>query len=301
MPHIHYDFCPVCGTGDLQFVFRVKDYTVSGREFDVVHCENCTVRITQDVPDVDHIGAYYQSEDYISHSDSKKGLINKLYQKVRVRTMQQKADTVKKYTGLKQGKLLDVGCGTGTFLQAMQQQGWEVTGLEPDAGAREKARQFAIDVKPSHEIFNLEASGFDAISLWHVLEHVHTLQEYVSQLKKLLKPGGRLFIAVPNYTSKDAGVYEQFWAGYDVPRHLYHFSPEAMGTLLKRHGLAIEKMLPMWFDSFYVDMLSSKYKTGKINYISAGLHGLASNMNALGKVEACCSVIYVVKAKDLLS
>ncbi|MCH5683767.1 class I SAM-dependent methyltransferase [Niabella sp. W65] len=129
-----------------------------------------------------------------------------------------------------------------------------------------------------------------------MLEHVHTLHEYVARMKSLLAPGGVLFIAVPNYTSKDAKVYGAYWAGYDVPRHLYHFSPQAMHTLVQQHGLKINEMLPMWFDSFYVDMLSSKYKSGKVNYLSAGLHGLASNINAMGNTRECCSVIYVIKA-----
>ncbi|MCH5599320.1 class I SAM-dependent methyltransferase [Niabella ginsengisoli] len=295
MPDIHYSHCPVCQSGDLQQVFDVKDYTVSSRKFEVVHCNSCTLRFTQSVPDVNDIGQYYKSEDYISHSNTSKGLINKLYQQVRVRTMKQKAGIVKKFTGVAGGKLLDIGCGTGTFLHTMLQEGWDVDGLEPDADARAVAmQQYGINTKPSHELFSLDAGSFNAITLWHVLEHVHPLHEYVIRMKELLAENGVLFIAVPNYTSKDAKTYGEFWAGYDVPRHLYHFSPKSMKTLMQQHGLKIEKMLPMWFDSFYVDMLSSKYKTGQINYLSAGLRGLASNLNAVGNVEECCSVIYVI-------
>ncbi|WP_114791638.1 class I SAM-dependent methyltransferase [Niabella yanshanensis] len=298
MPDIHYSFCPVCQSDNLQRVFNVKDYTVSGKEFEIIHCNACTARFTQDVPGLDDIGFYYKSEDYISHTNTSKGLINQLYQRVRVRTMKQKAAIIKRHTGLKSGKLLDIGCGTGTFLHTMQQQGWEVAGLEPESDARAIGKEeYGIDARPSHELFSLPPQSFNAVTLWHVLEHVHTLHEYVAQIKNLLATDGYLFIAVPNYTAKDAKVYGSYWAGYDVPRHLYHFSPKAMGQLVQQHGLEIDEMLPMWFDSFYVDMLSSKYKSGKINYISAGLHGLASNINAMGNTKECCSVIYVIKNK----
>ncbi len=296
MPDIHYSLCPVCQSDNIQPVFKVKDYTVSGEEFDLIHCNSCTARFTQGVPDIEGIGKYYKAEEYISHTNTSKGLINKLYQKVRVRTMKQKAAIVKKNTGKQTGNLLDIGSGTGTFLHTMQLQGWTVAGLEPDADAREVAvSEYGIHANPSHLLFSLDPLSFDAITLWHVLEHVHSLHEYVAQMKAILKNDGVLFIAVPNYTSKDAKSYGKFWAGYDVPRHLYHFSPRAMQTLVEKHGMKITQLLPMWFDSFYVDMLSSKYKTGRINYISAGLHGLASNINALGNVEECCSVIYVIK------
>ncbi|ANH80596.1 methyltransferase type 12 [Niabella ginsenosidivorans] len=296
MSRIHYSSCPVCGAAQLNTVFSVKDYTVSGELFPVVECAGCTLRFTQDVPAQDAIGAYYKSEDYISHTNTRKGLISKLYQAVRTRTMQQKAEMVRKFTKKKTGRLLDLGCGTGTFLHTMQQEGWEVTGLEPDADARHMAKQlYQLDVAPSPELYQQPENYFDAITLWHVLEHVHELQPYIAQLKKLLKQEGVLLIAVPNYTSKDARVYQQYWAAYDVPRHLYHFSPRAIEILLAQHGLRISRMLPMWFDSFYVGLLSSKYKFGTTRYISAALHGLSSNINAIGNTKECSSVIYVIR------
>lgn len=301
MPDIHYTHCPVCQSDSLQRIFDVKDYTVSGEEFEVLQCNACTARFTQDVPGQDAIGRYYKSEDYISHTNTSKGLINQLYQRVRVRTMKQKAAMVKKYTHLPSGQLLDIGCGTGTFLHTMQQEGWQVTGLEPDADARAVGKQqYGITSLPSPELFSLKPQSFNAITLWHVLEHVHALHDYMAQIKALMAPGGVLFVAVPNYTAKDARAYGPYWAGYDVPRHLYHFSPAAMKVLAQQHELQIDCMLPMWFDSFYVDMLSSKYKTGKVNYVSAGLHGLASNINAIGNTKECCSVIYVIKNKAMV-
>lgn len=296
MPNIFYKNCPICNGDALQNIFDVKDYTVSGKTFTIVHCSQCNIRLTQNVPDVNEIGAYYKSEDYISHTNTGKGLINKLYKQVRVYTMKQKAEIVKKYTALNKGNLLDIGCGTGTFLHAMQKEGWSTTGLEPDADARKLAKEeYNINALPSDQLFSLVNGSFDAITLWHVLEHVHSLHAYFEQIKKLLTPGGLLIIAVPNYTSKDADTYGKYWAGYDVPRHLYHFSPQSMNTLVQQFQLKIEKMLPMWFDSFYVSMLSSKYKTGKINYLGAFANGVASNMKAFANVEKCSSVIYLIR------
>ncbi|MBO9618426.1 MAG: class I SAM-dependent methyltransferase [Niabella sp.] len=296
MPTIHYSNCPVCGSEQQHTVFDVKDYTVSGEVFAIAQCAHCTLRFTQDVPDQDGIGPYYKSEDYISHTNTSKGVISKLYQRVRTRTMKQKAGIIKKFSRKKTGKLLDLGCGTGTFLNTMQREGWQVAGLEPDADARAMAKTlYGLEVAPAHELYQQPENFYDAITLWHVLEHVHELQAYVAQLKKSLAPDGVLFIAVPNYTSKDAAAYQQYWAAYDVPRHLYHFSPRAMETLMAAHRLQITDYLPMWFDSFYVDMLSSKYKSGKTQYISSGLHGLSSNINATGNAKACSSVIYVIR------
>ncbi len=296
MQTIHYSHCPVCHSDNLHLIFPVKDYTVSGQQFDIFECRNCSLRFTQDVPTQEYIGPYYKSEDYISHTNNKKGILNSLYQKVRSITMMQKAAVIKKYTGLQKGVLLDVGCGTGSFLNVMQLKGWKVTGLEPDEDTRQLALELhGLKVMPSNEIFNLQPASFNAITLWHVLEHVHQLHEYIQQLNVLLAPGGKLFIAVPNYTSRDAKIYGKYWAAYDVPRHLYHFSPQSIEVLLKQHGLKVVKHLPMWFDSFYVGLLSSKYKTGKIAYASAGLHGLSSNINAVGNVGQCSSVVYVVE------
>ena len=126
------------------------------------------------------------------------------------------------------------------------------------------------------------------------MEHVHQLHEYVEQLKKLLKPGGKLLIAVPNYTSYDAGKYQRFWAAYDVPRHLYHFSPASMRVLMEKHGLRVARTKPMWFDSFYVSMLSEQYKNNKSNIVRAFYVGFVSNVKALFDRERFSSVIYVV-------
>jgi 2-polyprenyl-3-methyl-5-hydroxy-6-metoxy-1,4-benzoquinol methylase len=288
--------CPVCGHNTFEPRLSVKDYTVSTEIFDVVECTKCTLRFTQRVPDEAHIGKYYQSDDYISHTDSKKGLFNNVYQLVRGFALGSKRRLVEEFTKSQQKKMLDYGCGTGAFLHEMKLNGWDVSGIEPDPGAAKKAMELtASDVKSPSALDSFEPASFDAITLWHVLEHVHTLNETLEKLKLALKPGGFLFIAVPNYTSHDASYYQQHWAAYDVPRHLYHFSPAAMKTLVSSHGLTMTTILPMWFDSFYVSMLSEKYKNNNSSIVSAIIQGAISNIKALFNKEKCSSLIYVIR------
>lgn len=294
-PIIHYHTCPACSASAIQFALSAKDHTVSGEDFPVWQCNECGLRFTQDVPGAAGIGPYYQSEEYISHSNTSRGFINRLYQRVRKKTLRAKRRLIEKSTGLAKGSILDVGSGTGAFVHEMKERGWQVTGLEPDEGARNVAKDsFAVELQDIHTFFGLPAESFDAITLWHVLEHVHELHRYMDQLKKLVKKEGRIFIAVPNYTSKDAMIYKEYWAAYDVPRHLYHFSPGSMGKLAARHGLQLQAYKPMWYDGFYISMLSSKYKNGKTNLVAAFLNGLRSNLKTLGNVQRCSSVIYVL-------
>lgn len=291
----HHVICPVCSSDQLINAFAVKDYTVSAETYSLVDCANCTLRFTQDTPEQSQISKYYKSENYISHSDTQKGLINRLYHRVRNTTLQNKRRLIVNETGMDKGSVLDIGCGTGAFLHTMEQKGWTVTGLEPDEQARAKALAL-YRIKPAEigAVFTLPAAQYDAITMWHVLEHVHQLHEYIHRCKELLAKNGRLFIAVPNYTSKDAEYYKHQWAAYDVPRHLYHFSAESMHQLVNLHGLKIEKMARMWYDSFYVSMLSEQYKTGKVNYVKAVAVGLLSNIRAVFNRAWCSSIIYVI-------
>lgn len=295
---IVYTSCPNCGDTNIFKVLSAKDYTVSEEEFEIWECKNCTQRFTQNVPEQENIGKYYQSENYISHSDTSKGLINNLYHKVRKRTLLQKKDLIEKTTGKKTGNILDVGAGTGAFLNTMKNANWNCTGIEPDKAAREKALElYNINLKEAEKLYLLSPQSFDAITLWHVLEHVHQLHKQVEQLKNLLSPEGKLFIAVPNYTSGDEKIYDKYWAAYDVPRHLYHFSPKAMEILLNAHGLKLEKTKPMWYDSVYVSMLSEKYKSGDSHPIKAFINGMISNLETVSDHTKCSSLIYIVSLK----
>lgn len=296
---IHYSHCPICGSDNILSQLVAKDYTVSQKEFSIWQCNTCTAKFTQDVPAENEIAAYYTSDKYISHSDTKKGLVNTLYHLVRKRTLSAKRKLLIRHTGMKKGSVLDIGCGTGAFLHTVQQAGWTVTGLEPDATARRKAEAlYQLQVGVPQKLFELKPGTFHAITLWHVLEHVHELHAYLKTITTLIAPGGKIFIAVPNYTSYDAAVYKQCWAAYDVPRHLYHFSPLSMQQLVATYGLQFSAIKPMWFDSFYVSMLSEKYRTGKSNIFRACWNGLLSNIKALQNKNRCSSIIYILEKKN---
>jgi predicted SAM-dependent methyltransferase len=129
--------------------------------------------------------------------------------------------------------------------------------------------------------------------MWHVLEHVYHLKRDIAELVRILKPDGSLIIAVPNMSSKDAKQYKEFWAAYDVPRHLYHFQKETIVNLMSQFNLSCKEILPMKFDSYYVSMLSEKYKNGKL--VSGVLNGLKSNLDA--KSGGFSSQIYVFRKK----
>lgn len=291
---IHYTSCPVCGSSSIGFVLEATDNTVSKEKFPVWQCSNCTLRFTQDVPSERSIGPYYQSDDYISHSNTNKGAINRLYHMVRQVTLNNKRQLITRQTPGGKGRLLDVGSGTGAFAGEMKKHGWDTTGLEPDPDARKVASSdHGIELSDMDAFYQLEP-GYNAITLWHVLEHVHQLHRYVARLRELLAPDGRIFIAVPNYTSVDASAYRESWAAYDVPRHLYHFSPASIRILMEKNGLKVKEYRPMWYDSFYISLLSSRIRHGKTNWAGAVLTGIRSNLTALMNTKKCSSVIYII-------
>lgn len=296
--NIIYSTCPSCGSSEISNVLSAKDYTVSSEQFEVWHCATCELRFTQEIPVEEEVGAYYQSEEYISHSNTSKGLVNRLYQTVRNITLKQKRDWVQKVSGKQDGRILDIGCGTGEFLSTMKSAGWKTLGLEPDDGARSQAQSnHGLEVKEQDHLFQISDANFDIVSMWHVLEHVHRLHPYLDQIHKVLDPNGKLIIAVPNYQSKDADIYQEHWAAYDVPRHLYHFSPKSMEMLLNSHGFELVQKKLMPFDGFYVSMLSEKYKYGKSRLVQAFFSGLKSWMEGRKNVDRSSSVIYLAKKK----
>lgn len=295
-PFIQYSNCPICNSSNISLSLSAIDYTVSQQTFEVWECAECTARFTQKIPDAQHIGPYYQSENYISHSDTQKGLINALYHYVRSITLQQKRKFIEKITKGETKTLLDVGAGTGAFANTMHLAGWQVTGVEVDEGARNIAKnKYQIDLHNVEQLQQLQPASYQVITMWHVLEHVHDLHGYMQNFYKALKPGGKLIIAVPNYTSYDAQYYQQYWAAYDVPRHLYHFSPKSMLWLAQHHQFTIQQYKAMPFDSFYVAMLSEKYKQGNNNLLKAFWVGLLSTLHTLQSVKKCSSVIYVLQ------
>jgi len=286
--------CPVCNSPSSQLFLACKDHTVSRETFDVVNCNGCGFKYTNPRPELNVLGNYYKSEDYVSHSNTKKGFVNSTYQTVRKYTLMKKLQLISKY--FKTGRVLDIGSGTGEFLNVCKNAKWETIGIEPSDDAREMAiTNYDLDVRKEEEIANLEEGSFDVITMWHVLEHVPDLNTRIIDLKRLIKPNGIIIIAVPNCNSLDARIYKENWAAYDVPRHLYHFTPKDIESVFKRHGLKLFKTLPMVFDAYYVSMLSEKIMTGKPNVIKALWNGFRSNMAAMKTGNTYSSQIYLLR------
>lgn len=271
----------------------VKDHSVSKEIFDLYYDEELDMLITSPQPELQNLGKYYESEDYISHTDNKRSLFEKAYHFVKNIALKNKLNLINSQQPQK-GKLLDIGAGTGDFLLTAKNDGWETIGVEPSDRAKNIAKEKGISFV--EEISALESNSLDVITMWHVLEHVPNLEHQIQELKRLLKLTGTLIVAVPNYKSFDAGHYETFWAAYDVPIHFWHFSKKSIQLLFERVDMKLDKILPMKFDSFYVSLLSEKYKTGKMNYIKAFFIGLKSNWKAKSSKEYS-SHIYVLKNK----
>ncbi|WP_026462386.1 class I SAM-dependent methyltransferase [Adhaeribacter aquaticus] len=296
MQYERLDNCPVCNKEEFKNFLVVPDNSVSKESFVIVQCENCSFKFTNPRPAEEFIGKYYASEEYISHSNTNKGLINKAYQVVRSITVKQKVELINSFVPAK-GKILDYGCGTGYFLSACQKNGWQVAGFEPNAAARQHASELLQKEIASENLENFEAGSFDIISLWHVMEHIHQLNETIQQLLALLKPDGFLLVAVPNADSPDAMKYRENWAAYDVPRHLYHFTQTTMQRFLKKHKMEIAKILPMKFDAYYVSLLSEKYIHGNNKYITSLINGYKSNSKAKSSTQDYSSLIYIARKK----
>ncbi|OUS02383.1 methyltransferase [Flavobacteriales bacterium 33_180_T64] len=272
----------------------LKDYSVSGEEFQLLYNKELDMLETHPRPSLEKLPDYYKSENYISHTNSKRNVFEKVYHLVKSYALNRKLKLINSLVN-SQGNLLDVGCGTGDFLEIAKDNGWQVSGIEPNEDARNSANQKTEQsVFKPEELHRLEPNSFDVISLWHVLEHLPKLEEHISVFKKLLKPDGRLIIAVPNFKSYDANWYQHFWAAYDVPRHLWHFSKTSISKLILKNEMRVEKHLPMKFDSYYVSLLSEKYKTGRMKFFSGFWIGWRSNRKAKYTGEYS-SLIYVIK------
>jgi 2-polyprenyl-3-methyl-5-hydroxy-6-metoxy-1,4-benzoquinol methylase len=269
----------------------VKDYSVSKETFDLYHDETLDMLITSPQPSLENLGKYYESEDYISHTDNKRSLFEKLYHFIKSIALKNKLNLINSLQPQK-GRILDIGAGTGDFLLVAKNDGWEIIGVEPSDRAKAIAKNKGVSFV--EETTELENHSFDVISMWHVLEHVPDLDKQIKELKRLLKPTGTLIIAVPNFKSFDAKHYGKFWAAYDVPIHFWHFSKTAIKLLFEKEEMKLEKVLPMKFDSFYVSLLSEKYKSGKMNFIKAFFIGLQSNWKARKNFEYS-SHIYILK------
>lgn len=292
--------CPLCSSDAITHFLDCNDFSFSGEVFKIQKCQNCNFVFTNPRPEPTELGKYYESPEYVSHTKTKKGLINFLYHIVKQYSLVKKIQLINRL--LVKGKLLDYGCGTGDFLSVCKNSGWEISGIEPNAMARKSAEALlSVQINDKLSENSYPEKHFDIITLWHVLEHISDLDKTVNTLLSVLKPGGIFLVAVPNYNSYDARVYGKYWAAFDVPRHLYHFVPETITMYFKSKGLKLTKTLPMPLDSFYVSMLSEKYiakekhKYSGIFMLRALWRGFISNIKAISKPGTSSSQIYIFK------
>lgn len=286
--------CPLCG--EINFVKRVDvtDHFLTKEQFEILECINCNLLFTNPIPDQTEIFRYYQSENYDSHKINKTSISGVVYSIVRNFKIRNKYKLIRKLTT--HTTLLDYGCGTGDFIKFLYTKGFLAYGIEPTEAARNFATQNnKVKVGDLNDLRNLKPKSFGVISLWHVLEHVPNLNETILKLKDILIDDGVMIIAVPNPDSYDALHYGQFWAAYDVPRHLYHFTPIVLKNLLKTAGFELINFYPMRFDSFYISLLSEKYSRGSTNIGNAIFHGAKSNWHAYRKDGNYSSYIGVFK------
>lgn len=296
---IHISQCPVCGNKNNDLFLESKDYFASQQKFSIEKCPACEFRFTQDFPSEETISTYYESQDYISHSDSKKGFINSLYHKARAYMLNSKARFVEKQSD-KKGSLLDIGAGTGYFGNEMKQRGWNVALIEKSDSARSFIKEkWNLNVEDHQSLFSLLPDSFDVITLWHVLEHLQSLNETMNKLHTILKENGTLLIALPNADSYDAKKYGKYWAAYDLPRHLWHFNANSLALLAANHGFEVRKLKRMPLDVFYISLLSEKYRGRSMGMIRAICNGKFGWIAALFNIRKTSSLIYVLKKKPL--
>ncbi len=288
-------FCLVCGSTDIKKELECKDFVASGEFFELHRCNNCSFLFTNPRPSVSQIGPYYQSDRYVSHAGDKKGFsfMYKVYDIVRDYSISQKLNLIKQYH--KSGSLMDLGCGLGYFLNGVNKDGvFAPTGVDvSDDAIKYVKNTFGLEVKNESDLDKFDSYSFDVITQWHVLEHVHLLNERMQQLKRLLKPNGTLFIAVPNSNSWDALHYKEFWDGYDVPRHLYHFNQKSFSLLMQKHGFKVVETKPMIFDAPYISMRSEVHKGRSFEFVRGALSGAISTIKAK-KNNDYSSLLFVV-------
>lgn len=294
----HITVCPICQNKNFVNLFKCRDHTKSKEWFQLIQCSHCQFTMTSPRPDVNNLGAYYNASNYISHSDTSKGLINKLYKSVRSFTLQLKLNWIQQLVG--QGKVIDIGSGAGYFLNTCHKAGYHVIGIEPDEQARAQTyNKFNLICHPESYLDEIKNHDADLITMWHVLEHVPDLVSRLNQIHRILKPSGYAIIAVPNCNSFDAKYYQSHWAGYDVPRHLWHFKPKNMLELASHNGFECIQIKPMVFDAFYVSMLSASYKGTPISFLFGSLIGFISNLVAFfSKEKRYSSQVYVFKKSE---
>ena len=274
----------------MEQILETKDFLVSGERFSI--CKDPNLDLLQTYPIPEDLEPYYNSKEYLSHKDSAVGVFATLYRWVKKFNTRKKLRLIERYA--KDSKsILDIGAGTGDMLVAARQAGFRTAGVEPNAQARELALQKRVSLQTKIKF----QDKFQIITLWHVLEHLRNPNEQIKKIKDCLEDKGTLFIAVPNFNSYDAKYYQEHWAGYDVPRHIWHFSRSAIKKLFEEHEMTLVETKPMLFDAYYISLLSEKYKHGKRRYLKAFYVGFKSNLRARRNGEYS-SLLYILQKRQ---
>jgi 2-polyprenyl-3-methyl-5-hydroxy-6-metoxy-1,4-benzoquinol methylase len=294
---VSHNKCPLCSSDETEHFLNCTDTLVSGREFELRRCKSCNFIFTNNYPDEKEIARYYDSDNYISHSDSARTITDQIYQIVRRFMLRRKREIITRESRITKGNILDIGCGTGHFLNEMKGAGWGTTGIEVNEKARDYAiSKFSLDVISPEQISSLPANKFECITLWHVLEHFHDPFAYFTEIKRLLKPGGIIVVALPNSSSFDATYYGNKWAAFDVPRHLWHFDPVTFSRFASKAGFTVTDLRVLPFDVFYISMLSEKQKGSVCPSLVGLIKGKIWFLLSLFKKKRGSSVVYVIKA-----
>ena len=296
---VHHNVCPLCSSEKTGLQYSCVDHFASGKNFAVFKCSQCGFLFTQDYPDENEIAEYYESDSYISHNDEAEGFSNKLYRVARSLMMHRKKKLIRNITRLKTGTLLDIGSGTGYFAGTMKKSGWQAKGIEINERARKfSISHFGLDVATPDKVSSVDSNSFDCITLWHVLEHFYDPLTYISEIYRLLKPGAACIIALPNCSSFDAEHYRQFWAAWDVPRHLWHFNPETFSLFSEKTGFMLEDLRILPLDVFYISQLSEKYRGSSLPFIKGISKAAYFSILSFFKKKRSSSVVYILRKSE---
>jgi 2-polyprenyl-3-methyl-5-hydroxy-6-metoxy-1,4-benzoquinol methylase len=264
----------------------VKDEAFTKESFKLIRDK---LGILKTKPKPKDLTKYYEFEDYISHKENSISLVDIIYDLVKSLMFNTKLKILKSnQPDIK--SVLDYGCGTGEFASYLSKKGIRSSGVEPTKKAFDQANKAGVKL---HKDLNKVEGTFDAITLFHVLEHVEDYIKVLKDLKAKLNPGGLLVIAVPNYKSYDACYYKEKWAAWDVPRHLWHFKRQDFSSIAELLNLKLVHVKPMRFDAYYISMISESYKG---NHKLKGVYrGWKSNRKAK-KTGEYSSNIFVMEA-----
>ena len=272
-------------------VCTTKDYLGSNEKFEIVWSKYKGIAKTYPKPLKNNLKEYYNSENYISHNPKAIGLISLIYLAIRSLMNRNKLKMIKPFLS-KNDKVLDFGSGSGSFLYKLNFK-YESFGVEPNDFARSTSLAKGLRVVSAMKEYKVK---FNMIFLWHSLEHVYDINKTINEFSQKINSKGILVIALPNIRSFDAKKYKSFWAGYDVPRHLWHFTEEGIIDFLERKKFKFIKKRPLFWDAIYISYLSEKYRKSKFSLIKGVFWGIISNLTAIKTGEFSSKVYFFRKS-----